>query len=167
MVKRLPCTTGAWAPPAKQHTKNSYSGWSKRATRGYQSDYDDRSRQWEDNKPGGSTKDKEGVIEVTTVAEVEVAENNDKCYGRVATDNAASTAPADTTWDSATAMTTEKEAVRTRLGELDRLLNYRKGTLGATYKMNSEANDRAYDMNQKTMQALDTLAEENGTFEAP
>ena len=39
-----------WAPPAKQHTKNSYSGWSKRATRGYQSDYEDRSRQCEDQK---------------------------------------------------------------------------------------------------------------------
>ena len=24
-----------WVPPTKQHTKNSYSGWSKRATRGY------------------------------------------------------------------------------------------------------------------------------------
>ena len=29
--------------------RNIYSGWSKRATRGYQSDYDDRSRQWEDS----------------------------------------------------------------------------------------------------------------------
>ena len=40
-----------WAPPAKQHTKNSCSGWSKRATRGHHSDYEDRSRQQEDNKP--------------------------------------------------------------------------------------------------------------------
>ena len=101
------------------------------------------------------------------MAEVEVAENSDKYHGRVATDNAVSTAPADTTWDSATAMTTEKEAVRTRLRELDRLLNHRKGSLSATYKMGAEANDRAYDMNQKTIQALDTLAEEYGAFEAP
>ena len=37
--------------PAKQHTKNCYSGWSKRDTRGYHSDNDDLSRQWEDRKP--------------------------------------------------------------------------------------------------------------------
>ena len=30
-----------WAPPAMKHTKNCYSGWSKRATRGYHSDNDD------------------------------------------------------------------------------------------------------------------------------
>ena len=54
MVKRPPGTA------SKQHTKKSYSGWSKRATRGYHSDYDDRSRKWEDSKPSDSTKDKEG-----------------------------------------------------------------------------------------------------------
>ena len=45
-------------------------------------------------------------------------------------------------------------------------MNSRKGSLSATHKKNAEANDRAYDMNQKTIQALDTLAEEYGTFEA-
>ena len=47
----------------------------------------------------------------------------------------------------------------TRLGELHLLLNNRKESVGATYKKNAEANDRAYDMNQKIIQA--TLAEEN------
>ena len=33
------------------------------------------------------------------------------------------------------------------------------------YKKNAEANTKAYDVNQKTMQALDTLAEECEIFE--
>ena len=60
---------------------------------------------------------------------------------------------------------TEKEAIRSRLGELHRLLNIRKGSLGATCKKNAEANDRAYDLNRKTIQALDALAEEYAAFE--
>ena len=63
------------------------------------------------------------------------------------------------------AAATEKEAIRSRLGELHRLLNIRKGSLGATYKKNAEANDRAFDLNQKTFQALDALAEEYSAFE--
>ena len=130
-----------WAPPAKQHTKNSHSGWSKRAARGYQSDHDDRTRQWEDSKPSGSTKDNEEVTEVTTVAEVKVAENRDKYHGRVATDNAASTAPA-------LSGTLRRQWRRRRKlygrgwGELHRLLNDRMGSL-STFKKNAEANDRA------------------------
>ena len=46
------------ANPAKQHTKNSCSGWSKRATRGYQSDYEDQSRYWEDHKAKWSVEGK-------------------------------------------------------------------------------------------------------------
>ena len=71
-----------------------------------------------------------------------------------------------TTCYSTTALATEKDAVRSRLGELHRLLNDRKGSLSATYKKNAEANNRAYDRNLKTIQALDTLVEEYGVFEA-
>ena len=115
-----------WAPPAKQHTKNSYSGWSKRATRGYQSDYEDWSRQWEDHQASGLAKENEGISKAVAVAEVEAVENLDRNHGRAATDCATSTAPAHSTWDSAAATATEKEAVRSRLGELHRLLNNRK-----------------------------------------
>ena len=73
--------------------------------------------------------------------------------------------PAHTTWDSAAAAATEKEAFRSRLRKSRRLLNNRKGSLSATNK-NAEANDRAYDMKQKTIQALYTLAEEYSTLEA-
>ena len=72
---------------------------------------------------------------------------------------------ASTACDSTMALATEKDTVRSRLGELHRLLDNRKGSLSAKYKMNAEANNKAYDMNQKTTQALDTLAEEYGVFE--
>ena len=71
-----------------------------------------------------------------------------------------------TTLASTAATATEKEAFRSRQGELHRLFNNRKGCFGATNKRNVEANDRAYDMNQKTKQALYTLAEECSTSEA-
>ena len=53
-----------------------------------------------------------------------------------------------------------------RLGELHRLLNNRKGSLSATYKKNADANDKAHDPNQKSIQALDALAKEYVDFEA-
>ena len=49
--------------------------------------------------------------------------------------------------------------------ELHRLLNNRKGSLSSTCKKNTEANTKVYDFNQKTMQALDVLAEEYEIFE--
>ena len=93
------------------------------------------------------------------MTEVEFVENRDR-------DSAASTTPAPPTCDSITTLRTEKEAVQSRLGELHRLLNNPKGSFSTTNKKNVEVNDRAYDMNQKTIQALDTLAEECGVFEA-
>ena len=55
-----------WAPPAKQHTKNSHSGWSKRATRGYHSDNDDRSRQWKTASQAARPRTMRGASEVAT-----------------------------------------------------------------------------------------------------
>ena len=108
----------SWAPSTKQLTKNNYSGWSKRATRGYQSEYDyeDRSRQWEDSKPRASTKDIEADARTLAVAEVEVVDDRDKNQGRAVADNAASSAAAHNTWDSAGATATDKEVTRSRLG---------------------------------------------------
>ena len=60
---------------------------------------------------------------------------------------------------------TDKEAVKQRLSELHRLLNSCKGSLNATYRKNAEANDKAYDLNQKSVQALDALAKECVDFE--
>ena len=61
---------------------------------------------------------------------------------------------------------TEKDAITRRLEELHRLLNSRKGSLSATYKKNAEAYDKAYDLNQKTIQVLDALAADHIAFEA-
>ena len=53
-----------------------------------------------------------------------------------------------------------------RLVEFHRLLISRKGSLSAAYKKNAEANDKAYDLNQKTIQALDSLAADYIAVEA-
>ena len=45
------------------------------------------------------------------------------------------------------------------------LLNNRKGSLSSTYKKNSEANNKVYDLIQRTVAALDHLAEAYETFE--
>ena len=52
-----------------------------------------------------------------------------------------------------------------KLRELNHLLNNRKGSLSSTYKKNSEANNKVYDLNQRTLAAWDHLAEVNETFE--
>ena len=44
-----------------------------------------------------------------------------------------------------------------KLWELQRLLNNQKGSLNSTFEKHAEANTRAYDLNQKTIQALDAL----------
>ena len=56
-------------------------------------------------------------------------------------------------------------ATEKKLWELLRLLNNRKGSLSSTYEKNTEANTKVYDLNQKTMQALNALAEEYEIFE--
>ena len=59
-----------------------------------------------------------------------------------------------------------ERSCKVEVGGTPSSVDYRKGSLSATDKENAEANDRAHDMNQKTIQALDTLAEEYSTFEA-
>ena len=70
---------------------------------------------------------------------------------------------ADATGSSTGDAATDKEAAKRRLSELHRLLNSRKGSLNATYRKNAE--DKAYDLNQKSVQALDALAKEYVDFE--
>ena len=52
-----------------------------------------------------------------------------------------------------------------RLWQVHHRLNNRKGSSSSTYKKNTEANTKVYDLNQKTMQSLDVLAEEYEIFE--
>ena len=72
---------------------------------------------------------------------------------------------ADTTRGSTGDTATEKEAVLRRLGELHRLLKSRKGSVNATYKKNAKTNDKAYVINQKSLQALDAPVMEYVDFE--
>ena len=76
------------------------------------------------------------------MAEVEVVESRDWNHGVGVTQ-------ASVACDSTLALATEKDAERSRLGELHRLLNCRKGSLSATYEKNADANNSAYDMNPK------------------
>ena len=78
-----------------------------------------------------------------------------------ATDWKAAEATGNTTGDAAT----DKEAAKRRLSVHHRLLNSRKGRLNATYRKNAEANDKACDLNQKSVLALDALAKEYVDFE--
>ena len=137
-----------WAPPTKQNARNNYSGWSKRGTRGNPAEYEGTYNQWEEGKPSDSAKDNEG----------EAIEGPDKSQGCDGTedveDKASESAPADPT---------DVETIRSKLWEQHRLLNNREGRVSATYKKN--ANSRGYDLNQKTMHALDTMAEEYLIFE--
>ena len=71
-----------------------------------------------------------------------------------ATDRKAAKATGKTTGDAAK----DKEAAKRRLSELHRLLNCRKGSLNTTYRRNAEANDKACDLTQKSVLALDALA---------
>ena len=51
------------------------------------------------------------------------------------------------------------------LWALQKVLHCRKGSLSSPYKKNSEANNKVYDLNQRTVAALDRLAEVYETFE--
>ena len=90
----------------------------------------------------------------------------DKNQGEAATNDAVGSTTANTTGNSAGDAATEKDATMRRLGELHRLFNSRRGSLNATNKKNTDANDKAYDLNQKSIQALDVLAAEYVAFEA-
>ena len=54
---------------------------------------------------------------------------------------------------------------REDLWALRSVLSSKKGSLSATYNKNTEADTKVYDLNQKTMLALDRLADAYSTFE--
>ena len=91
----------------------------------------------------------------------EQSRSHDQTTTTEATDRKAAGATGSSTGDAAT----DKEAEKRRLSELHRLLNSRKGSLNATYRRNAEANDKAYDLNQKSVLALDAMAKEYVDFE--
>ena len=69
--------TKGWAP-----SKNTYSGWSKRATRGHYS------HEWDEDASRGSTQTRVVQPETWADAEVEIVDERDKNQGRAATNDA-------------------------------------------------------------------------------
>ena len=104
--------------------------------------------------------------ETSAAADVEIVDERDKNQGMASANNAAGRRADTATLVPVGDAATEKDAITRRLEELHRLLNSRKGSLSATYKKNAEANDKAYDLNQKTIQVLDALAADHIAFEA-
>ena len=136
-----------WAP-----SQNTSSGW-KRATRGYYS------HEWDEDASRGSTQTREVQREAW-------ADAGDKNQERTPTNDAVSSKTANAAGNSAGDAATEKDATMRRLGKLHLLLSNREGSFSAMYKKNADANDKAYDLNQKSIQALDALAKEYVDFEA-
>ena len=67
--------------------------------------------------------------------------------------------PWEVTWREFLNVTSED------LWRLQKILHSNKGSLSKTNKTNTEANAKVYDLNQKTMKAVDTLAFLHSTFE--
>ena len=99
-------------------------------------------------------------------AEVEIVDERDTKQNSAAANDATGSKTANATGNSAGDAATEKDATMRRVGELHRLLDSRKGSLNATCRKNTDANDKAYDLNHKSFQALDALAKEYVDFEA-
>ena len=136
-----------WSPSTNKDpsTKISYSVWSKRGTRGNSGEHEGRRSYWDDV---------EHRILQTTPKELRWKGKKRLTEVRDTKENAPEQ---ESVKDF---MATEK-----RLWELHRFLNNRKGSLSSTYKKKTEANTKVYDLNQKTMQDLDPLAEEYEIFE--
>ena len=138
---------------------NTSSGWSKRASRGYYN------HGWNEDASRGSPSASGAQPETWADVEVEIVDEQDRSQGRAATTEATDRKAADATGSSTGGAATDKEAVKRRLSELHRLLNSRKVSFNATYRKNAEANDKACDLNQKSVHALDALAKEYVDFE--
>ena len=84
----------------------------------------------------------------------------ERSQGKATTTEATNRKAAEAARSSTGDASTEKEAVKRRLGELHRLLNSRKGGFNVTYRESAEANDKVCCHKLKSFQALDALAKE-------
>ena len=132
---------------------NSYSGWSRRASRGYYNHgrNEDATR--------GSPWARGAQPETSADAEVEIVDEQDRSQGPAATTEATDRKAADATGSSTGGAASDKLAVKRRLCELQRLLNSLKVSLN-TRMLRPTTN-----LNQKSIQALDALAKEYVDFE--
>ena len=146
--------TSSWYD-MQQTAKSSYSGWSRRGTRGNPAECEGRYTHWDEGRSHDSAKDTEG----------DAAEGRDKNRGDAGKEDDGENAQAPKVSAPVPANVTDVETTQKKLWELQRLLNNGKGSLSSTYMKNTEANTKACDLDQMTMQALDTLAGECEIFE--
>ena len=150
------CDKG-WSPSTneQQSAKSSYSRWTRWGTTGNPGEHEGRDNHWDEGSSHDFAKDGEG----------DAAEGQDKNRGDAGTEEGGETARAPKVSAPESVNVTDVETTHKKLWELQHLLNHRKGSLGSTLKKNAEANTKSYHLNQKTVQALDTLAEEYEIFE--
>ena len=118
-----------WAPSSKHNARNNFSGWSKRGTRGNPAEFEGRFRQSDEGRHRESACGHGADVEV----EVEVLGDRDKRHGCDGT--------REMLWRfrwrpqlATPHLSTSADMIRTKLWELQRLLNNRKGSLSATYE---------------------------------
>ena len=117
--------------------------------RGNPSEYEGRHSNWDDGKAQDSANNTEGVA----------MEGKEKTQGREKGTEEDGVAVWDTKENAS-----EQERVKgfvvtaKTLWELHRLLNNRKGSLSSTYKKNTEANNKVYDLNQRTVVVKESAA---------
>ena len=101
---------------------------------------------WDDGKAQDSADNTEGVA----------MEGKEKTHGS-AEGTEEDGVPVWDTQENASGQESVKDFVVTesRLWELHRFFNNRKGSSSSTHKKNSEANNKVYDLNQRTVSALD------------
>ena len=144
-----------WSPSTNKHqtSNSSYSGRSKRGPRVNPAQYEGRHSHWYEGKAQDSANDTEsGATEGQDKNQTLIQKN-----GKTVPDSKVNAPELMNVTDS---VATEK-----KLWELQRLFSNRKESLSSMYKKNADANTKAYVFKQKTMQALDALAEEYEIFE--
>ena len=127
----------SWYAKGWAPSKNTYSGRSKRPLVVIKAMSGTKMHREDRLRPGVQPDNWED-------ADVEIVDERDKNQGKAVPNEAVSSKTANTTG--------EKDATMRRMG-LHR-------------KKNTDANDKAYDLNQKSIQALDALAKEYVDFEA-
>ena len=138
-----------WAPPTSRDdtATGSYTGWSRRDTRGAgSSGYEDEYATWRGAKEYENENYSDKEVRKEKEKEIEKGKKNKNM---------------EQTKNKGKSIGITNED----LWSLQRVLNRRKGNLSETYKKNAEANIKVQDLNQKTMQALERLACVYAAFE--
>ena len=104
--------TSSWYDKGWAPSKSTYSGWSKRATRGYQANYDrdDRRHEWDDHASRGSNQARRAPPQTSAAADVEIVDERDKNQGMASANNATGSGADTATWVLVGDATTKKDA---------------------------------------------------------